>query len=77
MILMTTLTALVILFPRESVQFSIWCYVQAAFFVINCQLFWFEWNLYRQLRKDFEKLDYEAYIPPFKFVPLQYRDLDE
>ena len=77
MIWMTTLTALVVLFPRECVAFSLWCYVQLAYFVINCQLFWFEWNLYRQLKKDFEKLDYEAYIPPFKFIPLQHRDEDE
>ena len=77
MIFMSVLTALVILFPQESIQFSVWCYVQAVYFIINVQLFWFEWNLYRELKKEFEKLDYEAYIPPFKFVPLQHRDLDE
>ena len=72
MIWMLTLTALVALFPREAMAFSLWIYLQVMLSYLNARLFVTEWLVYRRLRRDFGKYGIE--LPPFTFTPLQERN---
>lgn len=72
MIWMMTLTALVALFPREAMAFSLWLYLQVALAYVNARLFFMEWIIYRKLRRDF--LQFGIEIPPFNFTRYQDRD---
>lgn len=72
MIWMLTLTGIVIAFPRESTEFSCWIAFQGIVALLNARLYWLEWSIYRQLRRDFKTFGIE--IPPFTFTPLQERE---
>ena len=73
MIWMLTLTALVAVFPRESMEFSVWLWFEIRMADLNARVYLMEWMIYRKLKRDFGKYGIE--IPPFTFTPLQERDL--
>ena len=68
---MLTLTALVAIFPQESMRFAIWLWLEYQVAVLNVRLFVAEWLIYRKLRRDFAKFGIE--IPPFNFTRYQDR----
>lgn len=72
MIWILTLTALVAVFPYESMEFSAWLWLEIRMAGLNARFCLTEWMIYRKLKRDFGKFGIE--IPPFVFTPLQERN---
>ena len=70
---MTLVTGLVVLFPQESLGFSIWIVLRVWLFFANLRLRWATWVLYRKIKKDFER--HGMKVPPYSYVSLQDRDV--
>ncbi len=62
-----------VLFPRESIGFSVWLTIRVYLFTANLRLRWMSWCLYRRFKRDWESIGLQ--VPPFRYVPIQDRDI--